>query len=541
MKSFGWMVMSSLAILLVASSTSWAQETGTGDEPSADPAPPTSTCAQRSVKGCVGELLAEQDGTITEVEDMLEAVQDANMFSFAPGQFGLAAQEGGTCVDGKCEGGPNDGIDCTVDTDCGAAVDVSHLFGRIDTLRNDNARAKAANEATTDDEYNGGFAQADMARGTNCNKSSDKDFVDSLRNDAGILDNDSFESIGLRPDGLEEPNSKFNNGKCDIFRAYIHNPGGPDDGHEVRVNERKENMCNKVCREKPGEEGKSKERFVDGMLDALSTTQDARKSLSASRARVSELGLRLAEFRSLKADYVLALATARSSGTGDPCDPGPPGLSVIHAQLALIEANNVLNLAFDTTITALDAALVAGNIVTNVLDALKDIMDIASDQTVAGFNARASAVPFTTGFHLSKGVFGIVDGAKNLVGDAKSLFGDANDIVVTALEIFNAFQADDSQRCSKQIRDDFEAGGQCVDDLCVGGPDDGSDCTDDSDCSDGAIVTLQADVELLKEGVAQTNAKLEEVTAELALMKSLVEGNRDLLLTPPGKREGFHP
>jgi hypothetical protein len=471
MKSFGWMVMSSLAVFLVATPTSWAQEAA---------APPT--CADGSIGSCVGELLDIQLDTINEVEGMLVDMQAMNMFSFGREQLGLAAQGGGPEED---------------------------LFARIQTLRNQHARAKGANDATTDDEFDEMIEQADTEKGKNC-KFSDKLFVESLEGEP---------PPGLMPDGLDDPNSKFNDGKCNIFDAF------ELDGTPVKVNERKENMCERVCEEKmvggQGQRGKSKERLVGGLVDAISSARGAMQSLSAQRARVSELGLVFAALRLSEANPRLSTAT---SVPGDPCAPGTPGPG---ADLIAARALNI-------TITAFDAVLVVGNIVTEVLKTIADIADKPCKQTVAGFNASAACIPFTVAFHISKGIFGVVGGVKSILGDARS-------IVATEAKIVSAGKVDKGKACSKIIRDDFEGGGQCVGGKCDGGPDDGNDCTDDSDCSDGAIVILQADVEILKAGVAQTNAKLAEVKAELALMKSLLEETRDLLLTPTGRRDGFKP
>lgn len=506
MKSFGWGVMSSLAVFLVGMSTSWAQEAA---------APPLDCRNDRSVGACVNEVLVEQDGMITDVEDMLNVLQDTGMFFFAQEQFGLAAQ--------------------------GAEMpDLSKLFARIDTLRNDHARAKEANDATEDSEYDEAFEQADAERGKNC-KFSDKTFVDSIRDENGDLVDESFFSIGFKPDGLLDANSKFNNNKCDVFTALIHNPGGDDDGMEVRVNERKENMCEKVCKEKTvggPQRGKSKGRFVDNLLDALDTAQDARRSVSASKARVSELGLRIAEFRSAKADVDLSIATAlssSSSGPTDPCAPAAPGVS---AQLILTEVQHAVDLAADIAIIALTAAVVAGNIATEILETISDVIDIASDQVIAGFNVRASQIPFTVGAHLSSGIFGVVDGIINLLDGAKSISGDGFDIAITALDIIDATQLSDVNACSKEIRDhtvelqEEFSGFPCQSDLCVGGPNDGNACMGNSDC-DGAIFNLQR-------SAGETAVALAAIQDELALMKGLLEEIRAILLTPHGKREGFN-
>ncbi len=54
---------------------------------------------------------------------------------------------------------------------------------------------------------------------------------------------------------------------------------------------------------------------------------------------------------------------------------------------------------------------------------------------------------------------------------------------------------------------------------------------------DGAIVILQADVTGLKVAAGDTATELTAIKAELAVLKSLLETNRELLLTPHGQRK----
>lgn len=473
MKSFKWIVMSSLAIFLLATSTSWAQEVSS---------PPT-TCADGSIGTCVGDILDVQLDTINEVEGLLMDMQAMNMFSFGRDQFSMAAQGGDTQED---------------------------FFARIETLRKQHTRAKGANDATTDFEFDEMMEQADTDKGKNC-KFSDKLFVESL---------DGAPPPGLKPDGLDDPNSNYNDGKCNIFDAF------DLDGNPVKVNERKENMCERVCEEKmvggQGQRGKSKDRIIGDLVDALSTARGAMRSLSAQRARITELGLILADYRLTQASYRVSTAASGPSGPIDPCAPGTPGPG---PDLIAVRALNI-------TIITLDSVLVAGNIVTEVLKTIADIADKPCKQTVAGFNASAACIPFTVAAHISSGIFGIVGGAKNILVDSRN-------IVVNEAKITSASKADNAKACSKIIRDDFDGGSLCINSKCDGGPDDGSDCIDDIDCSDGAIFILQADVTKLKAAAGETNAQLAEVRAELALMKSLLEETRDFLLTPTGRRVGF--
>lgn len=471
MKSFGWIVMSSLVVVLVAASTGWAQTTALR----------ATDCAGGSIGSCVGDLLQEEDSMIDQVELILMDMQTMGLLSFARGRTAMASQ------------GPDTQAD---------------LFARIDTLRNEHARAKASNDATTDSEYDEMFEQADKEKeGKNC-KFSDINFYNSVLDANGDPDP---ALLGLKS---IPASSKFGNGKCDIFEAVNL------DDETVRVNERKENMCEKVCIEKPNQQGKSKGRAIGGFIDALSSARGANLALAAQRASMAELGSLMSSLRLLESRSQLL-------GT-DPCAPGTPGPGV----------DLIAERVFNITITVFDAVIVVGNIVTEVLKTVADIADKPCKQTAAGFNAAAACIPFTVAFHISKGIVDLIKGARTLIGDAKS-------IVATEAKIVSSGKLDTGKACSKIIRDDTVrlkaefAEGRCVSLVCDGGPDDGMPCANDGDCSDGSIVILQDDVTDLKAAAGETNAKLAEVTAELALMKSLLEETRDLLLTPLGRRSGF--
>jgi len=471
MKSFiRWTVVFSLVVFLVGTPTNWAQESHM---------PPLDCENDRSVGACMGELLDLQLDTIDEVEGMLMDMKAMNIFSFSPE---MAAQRGAMEED---------------------------LFARINTLRNEHGRAMAANGATKDSEFDEMLEQSDMEKGKNC-KLSDKNFVDSLRNDDGELDAASYESIGLRPDGLDAGNSKFNNGKCDIFTAMIDNPGGDDDGDMVRVNERKENMCEKACKEKMvggmPQMGQSKDRFVDSMLDAISTAQGAKQVLSAQKGRMSELRYRLADLKAATENFQLSRATA---GPVDPCAPGAPGAS---ASLLLTDTFNTEKLIFDIVITTFDGVLIIAHIVAQVLDTVADVAENPCRQTAVGFNGSTACIPPDVVKGIAGGIADLLEGIKDLLEDGQSIVEDVVAISITDAEIADANLPDESQFCSKQIRDEFVE-------------------------PDGAIVILQADVTGLKVAAGDTATELTAIKAELAVLKSLLETNRELLLTPHGQRK----
>lgn len=484
MKSFGWIVMSSLVVFLMMTSTSWAQ------------GGPPRTCDEDSIGGCVGEILDEQDATITAVEEllnvmepMLGGIRAANVFSFSPQQFGLTAGENGP--------------------------DLGDLRARIQTLKDSNRRAKDTNDVTSDDEYDGFVSQGDMDQGKKKCTFSDMPFFNSLKIDP----DDPNEDPDLALIDLQSANPKFGNGRCDIFSA-VDLAGIP-----VRVNERRENMCERVCKEKTGQKGKSKGRFVDGLRDTLSSTRRARNAISAQTATVRHMGSVLSNLQLSKADFLLSPAHSDPCALGEAPGPGPDLIAVA---------------ALDVIITASDVVLVVVDIVVKSLQAITNVSEVGCAQDVAGFNARSACLPFTL-------AFGITDALASILKGARLLLVDARAIVKTAAAFGDSFKRDMANACSKTIKDDFE-GGQCVSGMCHGGPDDNKVCANDSDCSDGAIVILQGDVDKLKVAVdilkvaaGKTDDDLTAIKAELVRVMSLLEATRDLLLTPAGRREGFQP
>lgn len=441
MKSFGWIVIYSLAIFLVATSTSRAQEVS---------APPA-TCADGSIGACVGEILEEQLSMIVELDGMMRDMQTMNLFSLGQGRFGLVAQ----------------GPDMQGD-----------LSDRIASLKRRHGRAVDVMKVTTDDEINEMIAQADMEKGKNC-KFSDINFFNSVLDANG---NPDPTLLGLK--SIPTP-SKFGNGKCDIFDAVNL------DDDTVKVNERRENMCEKVCEEKmvggQGQMGKSKERLIGDFIEALGATQGALQSLSAQRARMSELGLLLADYRLSQANSRLSIT---ASGPNDPCvsEPSPPGIDYIAIEILV-----AIEVAFDVAIVALDIGA-------EILEAINDIAEKPCLQVVAGFNGSTACIPLITIFHIAKGITTVVTGLKIVTQVAKN-------IIEIAVKIDDATKTDDHKDCIKIIRDD--------------------------------TVKLQGDVTGLIAAAGETSAALAELQAEMALIKSLLEETRDLLLTPPGRRVGF--
>ena len=444
MKSFGWIVMSSLVVFLMATSTSWAQAGG-----------PRLTCDEGSVGSCIGDMLDEQSSLMDEVDGLLDDMAAAGIFSFGRDQFGLGTQE----------------IEIEED-----------LRERMAKLRNANGRAGETNAAITDEEYDEMLEQGDRGTGKQQCKLSDIPFFESLG--------------GEDPPGLMPLGSQFGDGKCNIFTAM------DEDGKTVRVNERKENMCERVCevkgKGKPEDQtGKSKGRFIGSMQDAISSVSVARQSISLQRANIDGLGVLLSGLRLSATDF-------SSSQTGDACDPGEPGPGadlIAEAVLQGIIAFNDVLIVLSDGVVVVTGGIAAG-------------MKVATNHTFAGFNASTAALPMTVTHHSFRGVSLVLKAIKTGLGDAKAG-------VSIAAKFVRSLKADKAKACSKLINDEFD------------GP-------------DGAIFTLQADVDILKAATtalqgdaAQTTADVAAIKAEVALIKSLLEETRDLLLTPAGLRPGF--
>jgi hypothetical protein len=427
MNAPGRFVMSSLAVLLLAAASSPAA------------AQPTDCETSGSIGKCMGDLLAAQDDLIDELETMLDSAKDMNLFSLGRDRFGL---------------------------DRGPDLQ-QELADRVESLRRENGRGKAANLTNTDEDYDEMIDQGDTVKGKKC-KMSDIPFYESL--------------AGSPPPGLRSTGPKFGDTKCNVFDAVDEN------GNSVRVNERRENMCERVCEEKKvggqGQKGKSKERLIGRMSDGISASQSAAKSLRAHSARVTELGYLVSRLQLAERDF-----GALKAGNDDVCDSGVQ----IPVDLIVAEAINVV-------IVGLDVAVTAGNLITEILDTIKDVTEDVCQQDAAGFNGSSGCIPLTVAVHVSKGITDVLDGIKGGLGSTR-------DIILLGGEIVRSFQTDTLQTCTKEIKTDTD--------------------------------TLKSELTKLKADVGQTNDALVVLSEELAMVRSLVEANRDLLLTPQGRRDGF--
>ncbi len=442
MKTLGWTVRSSLVVLLAATSTSWAQ----------GPPPPT-ICGQVatasgdskvSVSGCMGELLTAQLAMIVAVEGVVNEMHGMNLSAFGAERFGLRK-----------------------------SIMEDDLKAKIQFLHDEHDRALAANEVVEDDDYEEAFAKADQDKGKKCTF-SDMPFKDSLDGDP---------PPGLQP--VTDP--RFGNNRCDIFDAV------DLDDNDVRVNERKENMCERVCadRQNPNGSGARKEerkiRVALRLTDGIAATHRA-------TARISEASANLASLR-----LQLSSAASRSSGPSDICVSGFD-----------------LPAVFEIAATSASLANIAVAFVTAGLEVAKDNVKPAANQTVAGFNVGSTVIPFALVAGLSKMLEEVIAAVEK-------------GLVLTA-QIVSAFREDTLEVCLGSVRD-----------TVVNVRDDTVMLKGEFEGPDGAIFKLQEDVDDLQVKAGDTNDALAAIREELALMKTLLEANRDLLLTPLGRRGGFKP
>jgi hypothetical protein len=450
-KTFGWIVMFALLVFFVASSTSWAGR----DCPD----------CEDSVGGCIDEILCEEEGMIDDVEAIVIDIEAVMQDLTAMGLFSA--------------GGDYAGLEVRI------AEMPAEILARLETLENDRGRAQSANNANTDEEYDDMLGQADKEKKKNC-KDTDMPFYESLEGELppGYTWADTSNNPGHGPPNL------LGNGKCDLFAAEYE--GVDDEGNpitvSVMVNERSENMCEPDCKGKAGQQGQSRGRFLGGMNDAILSASIARRSISIQRTQMAALRVQISELRLSGADF-------SSLQVDDVCFDGtaPPTPAVLYVILGL-----------DSTIAALDVILVAGNIVTEVLEAIKDTAEPPSQQDAFGFNASSVGIPLSVAFHISKGIFGALAGVKDILGSSINIIKDA-------MDIDKADDHDYTNDCRKEIRDK-------------------------TDLLQEDVTALQGATADLQESADQTNAKLDE-------MKILLEAEfariKELLITPTGKRAGF--
>ena len=144
-------------------------------------------------------------------------------------------------------------------------------------------------------------------------------------------------------------------------------------------------------------------------------------------------------------------------------------------------------------IASLTVAIGVAKTVTNVLDGVRDGAERACDQTAAGFNGAAACTVLEVAYHVSNGITDLLE-----VG---------RDGVEVGFDIVNSQQTDAVHECVESIKGDTE--------------------------------TIKSDIADLKLKTTGLDTGIGDLKERLALLKILVEQNRDLLLTPQGHRDDF--
>lgn len=348
MKVFSRMGMVAAATLLAGTSTSLAQPPG--DE----------MCGQvttalgetdTSIQGCMDELLEEQFMMIEGIEGMNEEVRATKLALLSA--RGTTRLQRTVLLDSMADGDDN-----------------------IDLMREQVLRAMDENAAVEDADYDDAFTKADQEKGNSC-KLSDISFFESL---------DGEFPPGLKPRSGSTIDPKFGDGKCNVFKARIDNPGEPDDDDMVTVNERKENMCERTCEDResdsdvvrlralaPKRKDERKERTVFALTDNIAAARRANEDLNSARARISSLRLQLSS-------QVFRVA----GDDEDSCEP-------VDVARGLDEAGAVAGLVKN-----------AVAIVTVSLELAKETARPPSKQDAAGFNASTAETPFSVAAGVSK-------------------------------------------------------------------------------------------------------------------------------------------
>lgn len=421
------LVISLISVCYLFANTGQARAAGSGDcGQVANAVGETET----SISSCMGELLESQENMIEAVEGALRQTRALNLSPF--------------------------GMQKSVMND--------DLGDKIQFLRDEHKRAKEANDAVESNDYDEMLTKADQEKGKKC-KTSDMPFYESLAEDNYILMGySSFESGNGK--------NKLGNGKCDFFSAI------KDDGTDVWINERAENMCQEVCADKINTNGSGKsrkeerkQRVVGRLTDGIYTARRATDTINDVTRNLAILERQLIPLNA-------------SMSTKDICESDFD----VAALLEIIATGvSIANSAVSFTTAALETA--------------ENNVKPAANQTVAGFNAGSAVIPFA-----------LVAGISKMVGE---VVGAVEKGLVIAAQIVSASADDTNQQCLKSVRDN------------------GVDVKAD-------VTKLKADTALLKNNAANNSAALAQVQLEMEQLKQLLEQNQQLLLTPQGKREGFN-
>jgi hypothetical protein len=144
-------------------------------------------------------------------------------------------------------------------------------------------------------------------------------------------------------------------------------------------------------------------------------------------------------------------------------------------------------------IASLTLAIGVTKTVTNALDGVRDGTERACDQTAAGFKGAAACTVLAVAYHVS-----------NAITDRLEV---ARDGVEVGFGIVGSQQTDAVHACLKNIKADTE--------------------------------TIKSDIAKLQGDTHRLEADVSELKESLAQIRGLKEQNRDLLLTPQGRRDDF--
>ncbi|MDH3593424.1 MAG: hypothetical protein OEM93_01100 [Rhodospirillales bacterium] len=293
-----------------------------------------------------------------------------------------------------------------------------------------------------------------------------------------------FEEVESDPEAFLPPGlrlkfppgqSNLGNGNCDKFEALDR------DSRDVTVRERNlNNVCLRLCDDKEEQTttlGTRKPKKEKRKERIVGRMTDGLSTARKATARLKGENERVAALRLLATDAKFVLP-----------DPGFP----LAGELGECEA--AFEFPTDLVIIAsLTVAIGVAKTVTNVLDGVRDGTERACDQTAVGFNGAAACTVLEVAYHVSNGITDLIEVAR--------------DGVEVGFDIVGSQQTDAIHDCLESIKTDTE--------------------------------TLKADTAFLKEQGAGTGDGIEELKESLALLKGLVEQNRDLLLTPQGRRDEF--
>jgi hypothetical protein len=328
---------------------------------------------ETSIQGCMNEILNEQLKMIDGLEDVGEEMRALNLTLL--NARGTSKFQRSILLNfmANDQGSGND----------------------LQLMRDQVQRAMQENVAVEDADHDDAFALADQEKGKKC-KFSDMPFVESLDGDY---------PGGLKPFSGTTFDPKFGDGKCNMFKARIDNPGESNDDEVVHVNERSENMCERACADRESDSGlagfsasppkrkdERKNRTVFSLTDNLAAARRANEDMQTASARISALRFELSgEVYRASSNVYRFDAEAEDANTCEPRD----------VARGLDEAAEVVGLVKNGIA-----------IVTASLELAKETARPPANQDAAGFNAATAEMPFSVAVGISKIIeqsFGFVE------------------------------------------------------------------------------------------------------------------------------------